>query len=513
MIGTPIIRLAALLTLSATQIHAFDAGADNFASAPQVTTANGYSSYTDLTAFTTEVNEPGHNPGGATGAGNTAWWTWTAPEDGLCTVDTFPTTTFFNPISNTSLAIYTGDTVDALTVVGRNSNYAPTGAGPNPNLSRLTFAATKDTIYRIAIDAQNNGEISASTQNVALSIRLLALRKATRSATFSTSGGNLGSLTLNMTATGAVSGKLIVNALTYPFAGSFGIDGLYTTSFTQKRPPNGQQPLPITLQLDGAGTGQYVLYYGTQDYSYDKLPEKVIFNASSPNTTTGLYPTWMESSANWGGFGTFSITSKSNGSVTGVGYAIDGTRITFSSALHQSQNPGQYTLPVYVPTFKGKGGLILRGYINEEGSVDSLRGDYSYIRPASPKSAYYPAGFNDNGDFNGGTYSKPSAGTRALDFLSPSGDGTVTILNSNNELQGDILEGFNLSTKNKFTFALSTNKPSLKLNTATGQITGSITEAGGKKRTIKGVLTLYEGTPTVRGFVSGSTLTLQFYIP
>ena len=77
------------LSLAATQ-HAFGfaAGADAFASATVISSENENSASTDLLNFTVEAGEPGHGFDGAAGAQRSAWWSWTATQNGFCTVDT-----------------------------------------------------------------------------------------------------------------------------------------------------------------------------------------------------------------------------------------------------------------------------------------------------------------------------------------------------------------------------------------------------------------------------------------
>lgn len=87
-----------------------------------------------------EGGEPNHagNVGGAS-----VWWTWTAPSTGSWRVST--TGSNFD----TTLGIYTGSAVGALTAVASDDNSG--GAGS----SRTDFAAVAGTTYRIAVDGYN----------------------------------------------------------------------------------------------------------------------------------------------------------------------------------------------------------------------------------------------------------------------------------------------------------------------------------------------------------------------
>jgi hypothetical protein len=90
----------------------------------------------DTTGATKEPGEPNHagNPGGAS-----VWYVWTAPTSGRATMSLCWSE------FDTLLAVYTGDDVSALTEVAADNN----GCSPQ---SRVTFAATAGTTYRIAID-------------------------------------------------------------------------------------------------------------------------------------------------------------------------------------------------------------------------------------------------------------------------------------------------------------------------------------------------------------------------
>ena len=75
---------------------------------------------------TKEPGEPNH---GGNAGGHSVWYRWIAPKDGLAVFDTFdiepsywPDTTF-----DSTLAVYRGESVDALTLVAGNDDHG--GAG------------------------------------------------------------------------------------------------------------------------------------------------------------------------------------------------------------------------------------------------------------------------------------------------------------------------------------------------------------------------------------------------
>jgi len=92
----------------------------------------------DNTGATSESGEPNH--GGA--GGRSIWWSWTAPRAGNATVDTR------DSAIDTLLAVYTGDTLETLTLVQANDN---AGGG---TASRLAFEAEAGVTYHFAVDGK-----------------------------------------------------------------------------------------------------------------------------------------------------------------------------------------------------------------------------------------------------------------------------------------------------------------------------------------------------------------------
>ena len=99
---------------------------------------------------TKEVGEPSH---AGNAGGKSVWWSWTAPESGLATINTLGST------FDTLLAVYTGSSVTGLTLVAQNDNDSL--GGPT---SSLVFSATSGTTYQIAVDGYNglSGNITLS---------------------------------------------------------------------------------------------------------------------------------------------------------------------------------------------------------------------------------------------------------------------------------------------------------------------------------------------------------------
>ena len=114
---------------------------DNFQSCAPLPGAVGL--IRDYTIYATaEFGEPAHADNAAI---HSLWYCWTAPFTGPVTFDTD------GSLFDTVLAVYTGSSLSALTRVAANDNYQPPWT-----TSRLTFNATSNTLYRVAVDGRNS---------------------------------------------------------------------------------------------------------------------------------------------------------------------------------------------------------------------------------------------------------------------------------------------------------------------------------------------------------------------
>ncbi len=113
---------------------------DNFASSQVL--LGGFSSVpgSNLNA-TKQAGEPNH---AGNAGGHSVWYQWTALSTKPVTIDTIGSS------FNTLLAVYTGNSLNNLSLVASNDDIAP------GNLqSRLTFNATAGVVYQIAVDGYN----------------------------------------------------------------------------------------------------------------------------------------------------------------------------------------------------------------------------------------------------------------------------------------------------------------------------------------------------------------------
>ncbi len=516
MKSTALLRLAALLGLALpVGVHA---GADTFADATEITGTYIQANAISLLSYTAEAGEPGHRPNGNNGSQKSAWWKWTAPASGFCTVDTM-TWSDTDYIHDTLLAVYTGSAVNDLTRVTRNDDTYAHLLYIAGNTSSVTFYAEEGTTYRIAVDGYSGSSITASVHRTRLRLRLLrSVPEAYYGAigSFSEALGQ-GSVQFNKTAGHAFSGKLVIAGKAMPFKGVFSQDGLATLAFERKAAP-GSAPLPpLTLQLDGAAGGWLNLvtaedWYGSRLYN----PKK--FSPMQPNTMQGRHSAVISRAASqWTG-GALTFTTTAKGTVVAAAVLPDGTKLTVGSWLCE-KDASTCTVPLFSSLYKHKGFFMCNLLITENGQVDAVSADESvtsrYLRPENPGALFMPAGLSWSGSLTitGATYTPPAANTRALGFLNGTdGAGKLSLPLVNGELDPAILENLTFGTANSFAFSSNTRKPVLKLNKATGLVTGSVIDNGGLKRNLTGILFLDGMTPKLHGHASGTTKNVFFEV-
>lgn len=115
---------------------------DAFANRTVVAGAPGVITGSNIGA-TGEADEPAHTALSSPVA--SVWWSWTAPVDGVAVVDTLSSN------FDTEVAVYTGSSVAALTLVAANGD----AGGPQ---SRVAFPCTAGTSYAIAVDGRGTSE-------------------------------------------------------------------------------------------------------------------------------------------------------------------------------------------------------------------------------------------------------------------------------------------------------------------------------------------------------------------
>ena len=140
---------------------------DNFAGAITITLTTNVATVTGYnTNATKQAGEPNH--AGNIG-GRSIWWRWTAPSAGTVDLDTR------GSYSDTTLGVYTGSSVGALTTIASNDDI-------NPGIvqaSTLIFPATSGTTYFFAVDGFNSSNDSNGADTSGITLNLIFTATAT----------------------------------------------------------------------------------------------------------------------------------------------------------------------------------------------------------------------------------------------------------------------------------------------------------------------------------------------
>lgn len=89
--------------------------------------------------------QPGEPAHASTPQGHSLWWSWQAPSDGPVTISTARSQ------FDTVLAVYTGPSLELLSLVAENDDI-----NPGNEQSSVTFQAVSNTVYHIAVDGYGN---------------------------------------------------------------------------------------------------------------------------------------------------------------------------------------------------------------------------------------------------------------------------------------------------------------------------------------------------------------------
>lgn len=505
-----VVWLALVFTCAISHLQASGPGVDLFTNARVMSSSRDTSDATNLTNYTTEAGEAVYGSPGA--MGKTAWWKWTAPADGFCTVDTRATLYATNPLRDTMVAVYTGTAVNNLTRIGAADNYY--GYGPDWLHASVTFYATQGITYYFAADIWGGNPPTATAFNIVLELRHIPRRASMRHALWSVNSNNfnLGTLTMNLTATGSYSGKLVIFKNAYAFKGVIGVDGRGSFAVQPKGQP-GIPVAPVAVEFDLAGPGQFQVHGPDGVGSQYSFPERQTFTAGNP--LAGYYTAFITSV--FQPFGFFTFTIKPNGTITGRGCNLDGATFTFSTFLFSGASSTSFRLPIHSLAGGGKSLFHTRSYlINVSGAYRIYENYAVSVRPPPTKltDPFYSDGYGVSCHVFGALYTKPVGKQRPMNYLAAThGSAELRLPDFMGTYGGDINERVTLSEANKFTFSSLLRKPVLTLNPATGLVTGSIiTPPGKKKRVIKGILASNDGILHIRGFITDTIRNLHFSV-
>ena len=265
-----------------------------------------------------------------------------------------------------------------------------------------------------------------------------------------------GFLTLTLTGKGAYSGSLLLGGARSSLSGQFDSSG--NSSATVKSGASADLTLGLQVNLTnpddritgvldgGAWTARVDVVRAVFDgkTSVPSMLGKYTLVVPGTNTTTTL--------PGGDSFGT--VTVDKAGKVRFAGSLADGTKVTQAAIVSKD---GAW--PLYLPLDKGQG-LVQSWVTFSSTAAADLAGEGVWIKPATTKSPYYPAGFALNIQLTGCRYVEPAKGTNVLGFSA------AQAVFSGGNLAQDITQPFTLDANDHVTdpqgkdFSLGFTRPS-----------------------------------------------------
>ncbi len=255
---------ALLVVLLASVLEAAPAFANNTFPGTVIAGSNGTFTGTNVGA-TGEAGEPATFGGGSL---NTMWYSWTAPAAGVVVIGTCNPTASTTTNFDTTLGVYTGAAVNALTVVGTNDDTTGCNSTVNANYgSTVSFTAVSGTTYRFQVDGY-----ASNTGTFHLHYGLVGFVFATTDGS-ATEGGDTGAFTVRLTTVPTANASVTIGTSTQcTFA-----------------------PSPLTFTLANWNTAQTVTATATNDAIVEGVhsctPASVTATGGSFGTAIGTAPT------------------------------------------------------------------------------------------------------------------------------------------------------------------------------------------------------------------------------
>jgi hypothetical protein len=270
-----------------------------------------------------------------------------------------------------------------------------------------------------------------------------------------------GFFTLKTTPLGVFTGKVLGGGGTYPMSGKFDVNGHARVTV----PRLGKTSLAVDLQLDlDTGSDQVAGTVGGGDWTANLLGDRALFNAvSNPARSltskyTMLVPgtPGLTNAPTGNGYGLISVAA--NGTVTLAGELADGARITQAVPLAKT---GEW--PLYVPLYSGPlvytnsilnvltskqfYGAVIGWVTFTSNCAPTLNGLVVSIKKPLASQAYYPAGFTNQANLLGSSYTPPAANVCVL----PLTNAAINIRNG--DLPAPINSSVAIQTNNTITVA------------------------------------------------------------
>lgn len=381
---------------------------------------------------------------------------------------------------------YTYDAAGRLTAVNYNgTSRTAYGYDKNGNLLSRTNTTTPPTHPAIVLAANYVGLVDNASPTAV----------------------NVAPITLKLMNTGTFSGKITIEGVAYPIAGTFAADGTTAAIALARKPAPGTYTLTLALDVAG-GTRQITGSLTSNGLAANNFNDStVLLDRSNYNTTTQLLPAGLAGNytaiflpgentvtvPQGDGYATVKITS--SGGITAAGKLADGTTITHSSSLI-----GEAVWPLFISFYK-TGYLYGRVVFASDPGTSDFAGPMTWLKPATT-GTLYPGQFFTKPTLLGSKYDVPPTNQRALQFLNTVPNATFTAI-------GPAIAGatftrdITLDIKNKFITPVDAAKLKLTLTVPSGLISGTFAD-GTPIRTLGGVV--FQEQNIASGFFSNTTV-------
>jgi len=296
-----------------------------------------------------------------------------------------------------------------------------------------------------------------------------------------------GLVTLKLARTGAFTGTMLRGGVKSPLKGKLDADGSFVGADGNKLKTKALAVSLALVQETGADA-----IVGTVNESGNEVgfvADRVIFSKAAPTPLAGAYTLLLApDEANAlptapQGDGFAFLTVAPAGTLRVKGELADGTKFSQSAAI-----TGTDEWPFYVALDKGRGSAVAQVFFRDRPALSDLDASVSWFRPARPKATTLRDSFAVTLPLIGSRYAKPAANQPVFDFGTP-GQAAELVLSSGG-VNPTLTLPFTLSSKGVAVFAQTGElKPSLKLATASGAISGSVVVPGDAKPTkFKGIV-------------------------
>ncbi len=283
--------------------------------------------------------------------------------------------------------------------------------------------------------------------------------------------GIAGSLVLNITSTGAATGKLVMDKGTFAFSGKFNASGLLTVYFGA--PPT--RTLTVQLLDSVAQTYLVTLVDDSLGTQVSATLTATDFSTVYPCQAAGAY-TCADTGNNNAPYTAGSLKVDALGNATLTGRIFDGTAFVAAGAVDASNN-----LSVGVSLYAGGGRLTASAVLPATPQTLATSAILRLERPGPANQSVVLGQLQNVFDLDIALYTPPTAGSRVLSIWNPAGAGTATL--DGGGFVSPAAQSISVSTANVVSLTGTSLIPSLKLTLtpSTGIFTGTVIPTGATK--------------------------------